>query len=62
MFRCFILGYFEVSSVEILRHKTYQPDLLPFYIIDPCEHYPYADYCFNCLSLPNSSLIRPSYW
>ena len=56
-----VLGYFEVSTEEIARVKTVPPGMLPYYAPNPCK-YPFPNYCFDCLTFPNSSLIKPAYW
>lgn len=58
-----VLGYFEVSSVEIVHLKCVPSSLLPYHVHDPCADYPFPSFCLECLdSLLNSSLDRPSYW
>ncbi len=57
-----VLGYFEVSAMVTVHVKTVPEVLQPYWVQNPCTKFPPPGFCFNCLSLPNSSLVRPSYW
>jgi len=57
-----VLGNFEVAAVNIIRVKGRPADLLPHYVHYPCSDIPRPTYCYDCLTLPNSSLVEPSYW
>ena len=57
-----VLGYFEVASEEIIRVFSYPDMMMPYWVHQPCSYYPWPDYCYNCLLIPNSSYDRPNYW
>jgi len=60
-----VLGFFEVSAVDTIRTYTFNEDLEPISIRNPCpfERYlPRHWACCNCLTIPDSHLERPGYW
>ncbi len=54
-----VLGFFEAIVTDTTRRFTIPSDL-PIIITKFCD-FDLAR-CFGCLSLPGSSLVRPSYW
>lgn len=59
-----VLGYFTVGAVKSLRTFTNGFDL-GIKVIDPCGfvfNRPRPTSCSNCLLIPNSTSIKPSYW
>lgn len=56
-----VLGYFSAAGQEYINTFTNAASLLPYYVPYPCSG-EFPPYCYNCLSLPNSSLDRPPYW
>ncbi len=60
-----VLGYVEFSAKAVARVGLYQTDLLPFFV--PSKEYQcYYDgnyqSCCECLTIRNSSTVRPDYW
>lgn len=62
-----ILGYFSVSSTSLIRYNTFRDDI-PFDQILECTYSQfkrfsdYPDYCLNCISVRNSTYLRPSFF
>jgi hypothetical protein len=62
-----VLGFFEVASVDTLRHKIVKGDLGPDFIVGKsCNeaniYYSPLPECYDCLLLKNSTREVPWYW
>ena len=64
-----VLGYFEVANEDVIRGYVTQADFINFYRftenVCPTNNNPFArrDFaCCQCEQLPNSTMIKPSWW
>ena len=61
-----VLGHFQAVNVDTIRYDIWRQDLAPAQVppycfprwFDPCTFYPP---CLNCILIPNSTYIRPSF-
>lgn len=61
-----VLGHFQAINVDTIRYDIWRQDLAPAQVppycfprwFDPCTYYPP---CLNCILIPNSTYIRPSF-
>ncbi len=63
-----VLGFFEASSVQTKRIFIYPTDFLFTPVLNVVQCFPAQPtldpppWCFNCLSIENSTNTKPSYW
>lgn len=61
-----VLGYFEVANTHIVRAgmlpSDYQTGLSRSPVCSPFQRFQWLPECCNCLLIPNSSTVRPSWF